>query len=46
MTNTTCSSITVDKACIKDVSGKVCFWDNGTCKEKTCLNAPNTITDH
>ncbi|CAD8070415.1 unnamed protein product [Paramecium primaurelia] len=47
-TNTTCSAITLEAACIKNSLGFACFWDSTStsCKDKTCLNAPSNNNTH
>ncbi|CAD8109102.1 unnamed protein product [Paramecium primaurelia] len=48
VTNTTCSLITLEAACIKNVYGATCFWDTSSsgCKDKICTNAPSTTNTH
>ncbi|CAD8109130.1 unnamed protein product [Paramecium primaurelia] len=48
VTNTTCSLITLEAACIKNVYGATCFWDTASsgCKDKICTNAPSTNNTH
>ncbi|CAD8109099.1 unnamed protein product [Paramecium primaurelia] len=48
VTNTTCSLITLEAACIKNVYGATCFWDTSSsgCKDKICTYAPSTNNTH
>jgi Notch-like protein len=48
ITNTTCAAITIQGACVADANGTDCFWDPsgaGSCKDRTCFNAPSIYTD-
>ncbi|CAD8081705.1 unnamed protein product [Paramecium sonneborni] len=33
-----------EKGCVINTLGNTCFWDNGQCKEKTCINAPTSYS--
>ncbi|CAD8108961.1 unnamed protein product [Paramecium primaurelia] len=48
VTNTTCSNITLEAACVKNSSGATCFYDtaSSSCKDKICSNAPSTNNTH
>ncbi|CAD8176961.1 unnamed protein product [Paramecium pentaurelia] len=44
VTRTTCAAATIQAACIKNSSGGDCYWTGTACVDKTCTNAPTTMT--
>ncbi|CAK68380.1 unnamed protein product (macronuclear) [Paramecium tetraurelia] len=42
-----CSDYDIEEACLIDLNGEECFWnDNDVCVDKTCENAPLTLEQH
>lgn len=37
--NSSCNAAVIEVACVKNLAGNLCVW-NGSCKDKTCSNAP------
>nr|P17053.1 RecName: Full=G surface protein, allelic form 168; Flags: Precursor [Paramecium primaurelia]CAA36378.1 unnamed protein product [Paramecium primaurelia] len=44
VTRTTCAAATIQASCIKNSSGGDCYWTGTACVDKTCANAPTTMT--
>ncbi|CAD8045369.1 unnamed protein product [Paramecium sonneborni] len=44
VTRTTCAAATIQAACVKNSSGGDCYWTGTACVDKTCANAPLTMT--
>nr|CAA09180.1 surface antigen G [Paramecium tetraurelia] len=44
VTRTTCAAAAIQASCIKNSSGGDCYWTGTACVDKTCANAPVTMT--
>ncbi|CAK82827.1 unnamed protein product (macronuclear) [Paramecium tetraurelia] len=44
VTRTTCAAAAIEASCIKNSSGGDCYWTGTACVDKTCANAPVTMT--
>ncbi|CAD8110299.1 unnamed protein product [Paramecium primaurelia] len=44
VTRTTCAAATIQAACIKNSTGGDCYWNGTACVDKSCTNAPTTMT--
>ncbi|CAK64874.1 unnamed protein product (macronuclear) [Paramecium tetraurelia] len=44
VTRTTCAAATIQAACVKNSTGGDCYWTGTACVDKTCTNAPTTMT--
>ncbi|CAD8145016.1 unnamed protein product [Paramecium octaurelia] len=44
VTRTTCAAATIQAACVKNSSNGDCYWTGTACVDKTCTNAPTTMT--
>jgi len=42
-----CSDYNIEEACLIDINGDECFWnDNNICVDRICSNAPLTLENH
>ena len=44
VTRSTCAAATIQAACVTSSTGSICYWNGTACVDKTCANAPSTMT--